>query len=96
MGIAIAIKADSGVKQEAKFSITTPQNIKWSANWKGSGNDGNDFWISIGFLGNTADELVTNNVATNKSGTKFLNVGEYSIAIKTAAMGPGSYTVEFV
>jgi hypothetical protein len=96
MGKAIASKTKSVVQQEGKFSITTPQNVKWSASWKGSGNDGNDFWISNGFLGNTADDLVTNDVANNPSGTKFLDVGEYSIAIKTAAMGPGSYTVEFV
>lgn len=75
------------------FTISTPQTVRWRATRAGGG--GNDFYLSTSGP-NMADIPITTSLGSGfSSGEFFLNPGNYFIAINTANMGPGSYSIEY-
>ncbi|MFN0031570.1 MAG: choice-of-anchor D domain-containing protein [Flavobacteriales bacterium] len=76
------------------FSVATNQTVKWTATWTDVAPHGNDFYLSTSGP-NMADILIDGNLSGFHSGEFFLNAGNYFIAINTAVMGEGSYTIEF-
>jgi len=71
------------------------QNVSWSASYSGMPPQGDKFYLSTGPGGNTDDVLVKDHLLSNDGGTFFLSAGNYSIAVRTAFMGPGSYSITF-
>lgn len=77
------------------FAIATPQIVRWSATHMGDATDGNDFYLSTSGP-NMADIAISTSLSPGfNSGEFFLAPGNYFIAINTALMGPGAYTIEF-
>jgi len=89
-----ATKTSSGTTQ-ATFTINYAQEIKWEANYLGSGNQGNDFYLHTDPANLNAYPLSTNLISGYNTGTYSLNPGTYSISINYFGMGPGSYTITY-
>lgn len=75
--------------------IGTPKIITWSANYTGSGTQGNDFYITTDLSQLNQIPLSTNLTPGFNTGTRTLTAGTYYISITYFAMGPGNYTIEY-
>lgn len=77
------------------FAIATAQTITWTANYFGSGTQGNDFYLSTSGP-NMADIALSTNLSSGyNTGEYYLTPGNYFISINTANMGPGNYSIEY-
>lgn len=77
------------------FTITYAQEIKWEANYFGSGGQGNDFYITTD-LGNLIQVALSTNLSSGLNiGTQFLNPGTYHISVNHSGIGPGNYCIEY-
>jgi von Willebrand factor type A domain len=74
------------------FAITTSQLIHWEASYTGGPTAGHSFYLSTSGS-NMADIPLTTN--GQLGGDAVLGPGNYFISIRTALMGPGSYSVTY-
>lgn len=84
------------------FAIGTAQTVRWTANYFGSGTEGNDFYLSR-ISSSVCDPLDPANcivISTSlspglNSGEISLTPGNYFIAINRFVMGSGNYSIEY-
>lgn len=77
------------------FAIATDQLVKWTAQRNSTlTGEGDAFWLTSG---GALDAVSISETLPNghSSGTHFLPAGNYRISVNAAAMGPGTYTIEF-
>jgi hypothetical protein len=77
---------------EAQFTILTSQTIQWTASYTGTSTQGHSFYISDDPTDPTKIPLTT---SAGASGSHLLAAGTYSISIRLATMGPGTYTITY-
>ncbi|MBV6419598.1 MAG: hypothetical protein DAHOPDDO_00821 [Ignavibacteriaceae bacterium] len=90
---SVTATKDASGTTPATFSITYAQEIEWIANYTGSGNQGNDFYLHTSSTNLVEIELSQSLSSGNNVGTHYLTPGNYSISIDYFGMGPGSYTI---
>jgi hypothetical protein len=77
------------------FTITTAQEIRWIANYFGSGTEGNDFCLYQSPT-NLNEFILSSSLSSGlNSGTYYLSPGTYNISVQYFGMGPGNYSIVF-
>jgi hypothetical protein len=88
------------VTGDGSFNISTTQTVRWSASRPFGSTGGDAFWLSQrgpNFAEPGVDLLIDGNIpaGTSDAGEVTLSPGLWFISIRTAAMGEGSYNIEF-